>query len=132
MNALIFNDIAEKCINIYSNLFFSALKYRIDIWKTAIETKNNVSQFIEKQSNTLPLSFSGLSSLAIIAKGLGSSLFDVLYMTDAEKISILENVLEDVKPDNVWECFSQTNDSGNSIIYFDGLVPIEYNSYFAA
>lgn len=100
MNELIFNELAENLKCAYKNLFLLAIKKKINLRTIIKDIEWEVNLFAAEKKvdkEFVPKGMDGILFLFSVAKAMDSSVFDILYMSELEKNTIIESIIEQIQ-----------------------------------
>jgi hypothetical protein len=120
MKKILFEDISTKIEELYVNLFLIAIDRGYNLRSIVNEIAGKINKYYESKTGIfVPRGFEGLLFASTVAKSMGSSLTEALYLSEVEKKLMLYKLVE--KMDRQWLTPSEYNNDE-----YEGTTTIDY------
>lgn len=96
MEELYFDEIVSQIQDAYSNIFLLAIKKKLNIGAIIDTVAQEIDEYKENENGFIPDGAEGLLFLTSVAKMMGYSLFDVIYLSSDEKYRIIQNIIDEI------------------------------------
>ncbi len=102
MKKELFEDITERIEDLYANLFLIAIDKGYNLRSIVNEVSGKVDKYCDSKAGTfIPRGFDGVVFVSSVAKSIGASTTDALYMSEVEKKLIIYKLIEKIDPQSI-------------------------------